>query len=232
MGYRGSKSITGLYTPNSIKPVIVKEQRVDGSWQVGGASCLRCTLTGFERNYQVRNPSKQINKDTKRYYSSNSVQQCVLPKGGKPNLFINPWFITGLVDALGGFNLIIKTDNYDFPRFDALFFQIALYQKDTHLLDLIKEYFGVGEIYSGVSQPLFFCVSSFKDLKVIINHFDKYPLFSKTSYKFYLFKLAFNIILNREHLTMVGLRKLENLYLSMVVECDNKIPNPKRLDPH
>ena len=56
IGYRGSKS--GLY------PRPVKEQRVDGSWQVGGASCLRCTLMGFEINYQIKAPSKQL-----RFYS-------------------------------------------------------------------------------------------------------------------------------------------------------------------
>ena len=53
MGYRGSKSVTGL-----AKSVIVKEQRVDGSWHV----CLRYTLMDFERNYQVKNLSNQINK--------------------------------------------------------------------------------------------------------------------------------------------------------------------------
>jgi len=31
MGYRVSKSVTGLNTPTSHKPGIVKEQRVDGS---------------------------------------------------------------------------------------------------------------------------------------------------------------------------------------------------------
>jgi len=59
MGYRGSKSITDLHKPTSHKSVIVKEQRVDGSWH---NRCLRCTLMGFERNYQVKIPSKQINK--------------------------------------------------------------------------------------------------------------------------------------------------------------------------
>jgi hypothetical protein len=62
MEYRGSKSVIGLIIPAIFKPFIVKEQRVDGSWQVGGASCLRCTLMGFERNYQVGILSNQINK--------------------------------------------------------------------------------------------------------------------------------------------------------------------------
>jgi len=62
MGYRGSKSITDLHKPTSHKSVIVKEQRVDGSWCGVYSSRLRCTLTDFERNYQVKIPSNQINK--------------------------------------------------------------------------------------------------------------------------------------------------------------------------
>ena len=54
---RGSKSITGLY--NGYKSAIVKEQRVGGSWY---NIYLRCTLSGFEINYQVKILSNQINK--------------------------------------------------------------------------------------------------------------------------------------------------------------------------
>ena len=50
MGYRGSKS--------EFLKESVKEQRVDGSWcnffLKKKKSHLRCTLMGFERNYQVR----------------------------------------------------------------------------------------------------------------------------------------------------------------------------------
>jgi galactose-1-phosphate uridylyltransferase len=58
MGNRGSKSVAYA---------TVKEQRVDGSRCVKTRH-LWCTLMGFERNYQVKIPSKQsINK---RHYSS------------------------------------------------------------------------------------------------------------------------------------------------------------------
>ena len=41
---------------------------------------------GFERNYQVKIPSKQLNK---HYYSTINYSST-----------INPWFITGLIDAV------------------------------------------------------------------------------------------------------------------------------------
>jgi hypothetical protein len=59
MGYRGSKS----ELKNS-----VKEQRVDGSWSISkNQMLLRCTLMGFERNYQSKILSKQLNQ---KYYST------------------------------------------------------------------------------------------------------------------------------------------------------------------
>ena len=55
MGYRGSKSVI-------LNNIAVKEQRVDGSLslklQLRG---IKCILMGFERNYQIRILSNQIN---------------------------------------------------------------------------------------------------------------------------------------------------------------------------
>jgi hypothetical protein len=51
---------TDYYKPTSQKSVTVKEQRVDGSY--ANILALRCTLVGFDRNYQVKILSNQINK--------------------------------------------------------------------------------------------------------------------------------------------------------------------------
>ena len=84
MGYRGSKS-EFLSIP---KPISVKEQRVDGSY-LSRQDKLRCTLMGGESSYQTRIPSKQISIRT---FSTSSL---------KPKL--NPWFVTGIIDAEGTF---------------------------------------------------------------------------------------------------------------------------------
>ena len=60
MGYRGSKSISDYLKAVSKNTVIVKEQRVNGSWCGINLSHLRCTLLGFERSYLVKIPSNQI----------------------------------------------------------------------------------------------------------------------------------------------------------------------------
>ena len=84
MGNRGSKSVT-------LKSAIVKEQRVDGNccftWKQ-----LRCTLMGFERNYQIKIPSNQINK--RMFYSTSGACET------KPQMeldLLNPYF--GFIDA-------------------------------------------------------------------------------------------------------------------------------------
>lgn len=54
IGYRGSKS-------SNVIALFVKEQRVYGDL-LGNVSSIRCTLKGFERNYRVGIPPKQINQ--------------------------------------------------------------------------------------------------------------------------------------------------------------------------
>ena len=65
MGYRGSKSEFIIQNPQPIIINFVKEQRVDGGYcNNNNKMQLRCTLTGFERNYHIKIPSKQLNQRT------------------------------------------------------------------------------------------------------------------------------------------------------------------------
>ena len=75
MGYRGSKSVLLLLLFST-----VKEQRVDGSWcnYLLSNSLLRCTLMGFERNYQIKVLSKQFNKTN---FCTNPLTKLDPPKG-------------------------------------------------------------------------------------------------------------------------------------------------------
>jgi hypothetical protein len=92
MEYRGSKSDFKILKP---KEISVKEQRVDGSYLIKYYLIkLRYTLMGFERNYQVKIPSKQL--ICKNYSTFNYLSQ------------INPWFWTGLIDAEGSFIVTIE----------------------------------------------------------------------------------------------------------------------------
>jgi hypothetical protein len=94
MGYRGSKSVFQDHSQNEIT---VKEQRVDSSYCKSYNSIqLRCTLMGFERNYQIKILSKKL-KLNKLFFST---------LNNKPKL--DPFFITGFIDAEGSFISIIS----------------------------------------------------------------------------------------------------------------------------
>jgi len=54
-----------------------------------------------------------------------------------------------------------------------------------------------------------------KDLASIIKHFDNYPLLTQKQVDYLLFKQAFNIILNREHLTIEGIHKIVAIKASL-----------------
>ena len=134
MGNHGSKSI--IFNK---KNVIVKEERVKGSWHKVYTCELRCTLMGFERNYQVGILFNQINKQ--RMYTS-----IVTPSDIK--LTMDPWFVTGFMDGEGCFIVsIIKDNKYKLSWRVICRFEISLNNKDLDLLKKIKSYFGVGNIY-------------------------------------------------------------------------------------
>lgn len=145
---------------------------------------------GFERNYQIKILSNQ-----KRLYSNYETK-------------INPWFITGFADAESTFNILVqpRSDSKTKWRVKAIF-AICLNKKDLAIMESIKTWFGVGHIYSSGTK-VYYRVESFKDLQVIIDHFDKYPLVTVKKLDFSLFKESFNIIKLNEHLTEKGLFKI------------------------
>ena len=163
----------------------------------------------FERNYQIRILSKQRNIQIIRLYFT-KVQESFIEK---PNLSplggINPWFLTGFVDGEGCF--LININRNEELKIDwnvQLCFQIGLHRKDKSLLEQIKKYFNVGSITKQGSESYQYRVSSVKDLNIIINHFNNYPLITQKSVDYKLFKMAFYIIQKKKHLTQKGLTKI------------------------
>ena len=96
-------------------------------------------------------------------------------------------------------------------------FQIGLHKRDLGLLLQVKEFFGsIGSI--GLSENMvFYSVSSVKDLtNTIIPHFEKYPLLTQKAADFWLCRQAIvDIITNKDHLTIEGLKQIINIKASM-----------------
>ena len=71
-----------------------------------------------------------------------------------------------------------------------------------------------------------FRVSSVKELNIIVNHFDKYPLITQKWSDFMLFKQALDLIKCKKHLTLEGLQEIVNIKASMNLEISHSdFPN-------
>jgi hypothetical protein len=129
---------------------------------------------------------------------------------------LNPWYITGFSDGEACFHVSLKKSS-DFKtgwRVQASY-QIALHSKDKPLLELICAHFGVGSVIPKGKDKHQYRVFSLADLKVIISHFDKYPLISQKRADFELFKEIVELMNGRDHTKPEGLQRIVNLRASM-----------------
>ena len=83
------------------------------------------------------------------------------------------------------------------------------------ILKKIQKFFGLGCISLKKNGSCRYSVQSVKDLAVIINHFDKYPLITQKYADYLLFKKAVNLVKNKKHLTLDGLREVVAIKASM-----------------
>ena len=204
MDNRGSKSAIH-------KNIAVKEQRVDGHRCINSRLMhLRYALMGFERNYQIRILSNLLIPLT-RSYTSLPTNLCNKSKLNN----LNPWYLTGFSDGESNFTVrIFKSNTAKIGWIVQPIFQIMLHKRDLDLLKKIKKSLGVGEIYHK-EEASNYMVQSSKGIKVIIDHFEKYPLFTKKHEDFILFTQIVNLMDQKEHLTLSGLHKIISLRASM-----------------
>ena len=76
-------------------------------------------------------------------------------------------------------------------------------------------FLGVGVINRDGENYIKYQVRSIKDLRVVIDHFDKYPLRTKKQADFCLFRSVFELMCLKQHLTKEGLLKIAALKASM-----------------
>lgn len=101
------------------------------------------------------------------------------------------------------------------PFSARLYFQIELHRKDEAILESIQSVLGVGKIYKTRPDSSMLQVSSFKDMPAGIDFFDKHPLITQKLADYLLFKQAYEMLKNKEHLTIEGLSKLVGIKASL-----------------
>lgn len=131
---------------------------------------------------------------------------------------LHPYWITGFIDGEGSFSLILSKNNtYKLGWLVFPVFQITLHTRDRAILEDIKIHFqGVGSIFCEEKRnSVKYRVASFKELGIIIEHLDKYPLITQKQADFLLFKRAWILINNKVHLTLEGLNQIVNIRAAM-----------------
>jgi hypothetical protein len=142
-----------------------------------------------------------------RLYSSNTSKY---PRYNLNNThYLNPYFITGLVDAEGCFTTSIYKDCRMKTGWQVKpIFQLNLHKKDLKILEALQKTWGVGKIYKHGQDSFMYRVSSLKNLRVITTHFDHYPLITQKLADYLLFKKSIDLIQEKLHLTEKGLLTL------------------------
>ena len=82
-----------------------------------------------------------------------------------------------------------------------LFLKLPYKKKDFNLLSQIQDYFGVGKITKHGNTTLQYTVKSLKDIGLITDHLDKYPLLSLKIGDYKLFSESVLLLKNKKHLT-------------------------------
>lgn len=144
---------------------------------------------------------------------------------------LNPWFVTGLIDAEGSFTvLVIKDSNRKIGWRIECKFQLGLHDRDLPLLNQIKDFFGgIGQIYNSKSPVNYgadkaknpssklnnYIISSNKELLILVNHLKNYPLLTQKGGDFLLFKEVVELFKNKAHLNIDGLYQVVNIKASI-----------------
>jgi hypothetical protein len=109
------------------------------------------------------------------------------------------------VDGEGCFHVsILQNSKLKIGYMVSQWFEIHIHLKDEEVLIQIKEQLGVGNIYkSGQSARL--KVQSIKELKILINFFEKYQLITQKRADYELFCDVVNLVEQKKHTTKAGL---------------------------
>jgi len=151
----------------------------------------------------------------KRKYCSNHID---LFKDNKLQYRLHPNWITGFTDAEETFIIsILKSKDRALNWKVTPIFAIELHGKDINLLQIIKLFFGVGNIIiSKRNGHAIYSVKSAKDIySSIIPHFKNYPLFTQKQADFILFTNIVELIIQKQHLSEEGLIKIIALWASI-----------------
>lgn len=143
--------------------------------------------------------------------------------------FLNPNFVTGLIDGEGNFHVSVKSS----PKYKLKWrvtnsFNIGFHSSELPLLLSIQQFFkGVGYITKNSrDHPISYTITKNEDLvNIVIPHFNAYPLITKKYLDFLLWSKIVNITQMGGHLTKEGFYEILSLKASINRGLPSKIIN-------
>jgi hypothetical protein len=157
----------------------------------------------------IKNLFKKTYPKIYKYFTTND-------KGLSNDNALNPYYLTGFTDAEVCFLINIQKRSDVLLGYSvSLSFKIKLHSKDKELLHKIFNFFNVGKIYIRKDGYIEYNVNSIKDIEVIIEHFNNYPLITQKLSDYKIFKLVFEYIKSKKHLTKKGFIEILSLKASL-----------------
>ena len=143
-----------------------------------------------------------------------------------------PAYITGFVGGEGTFSVSFTRRQKLRTKIEIRpSFSISQHKRNLRILQRIHQYFGVGAIrFSKRDQNYKYEVRSIDDLtKVIIPHFDRFPLQTTKRKDFEKFKTICRLVKSKHHLSPQYLKEIIDLAYSMNESGKRKYPKRKLL---
>ena len=125
---------------------------------------------------------------------------------------LNHNWISGFVDGEGCFHVAINK----LPKMSLGYqvlpeFRIVQHKRDIQILDKIKKTLGVGHVVRNHGDRFELRIRSLEDLNKIVSFFDNNPLMTKKKTDFKYFKEVIRLMMEKQHLSLEGLKKIANL---------------------
>ncbi len=161
-------------------------------------------------------------------YTNRKILSPLIEKYYPTASLLDGWFVTGLTEAEGVFNVVMyldsRTKGKDPIKRFRLSFAIAMKNEDQLLVELYK-YFGCGNTSKNNKGMTVYTVQDISSLYNIIwlrpPHFNKYPLQGTKHLDFLDFSKIAEIMFNKQHLTVEGFKQVMDHYLQMNTKRNN-----------
>jgi hypothetical protein len=147
---------------------------------------------------------------------------------GQENINVDPNWVTGLYNKKGGFQIKVSERIADSGRWQvALCFYISVHKDQIKILELLKIYFGAGNIRISGEMAIFQITKINDIVYKVISHFDRYPLVGSRQSIYLLWREAAHLILAKKHLNLTANSRVLEIYAALSVNVISNVKGDK-----